>query len=106
MSEDVEKLKARIAELEAENQKLITAIAEANQTLEVYVAKEKDATIKAILEKANLSEDELKKLDLAQLKLVLKSVDSVKGTVKNVRSAGATTSEGESGLTVGCLYHK
>jgi len=33
-------------------------------------------------------------------------VDSAKGTVKNIRSAGATTSEDEQKLTVGCLYHK
>jgi len=40
------------------------------------------------------------------LRLVQKGIDSVKGTVKNVRSAGATTSEDENRLTVGCLYHK
>jgi hypothetical protein len=50
-------------------------------------------------------EEELKKLDLAQLRLVQKSIDSVKGTVKNIRSAGVE-SKGESGLTVGDLYHK
>jgi len=104
-TEDVEALKARIAELEAENEKLKQAIAEAMQTLSVYVEKEKEAAIKAILEKANLSEDELKQLDLAQLKLLQKGIASVKGTVKSIRSAAAGNSK-DSGLTVGNLYHK
>ena len=104
-TEVVEALKARIAELEAENEKLKTAVAEATQTLTAYVEREKEAVIKQILEKANLSEDELKKLDLPQIKLMQKTVDSVKGTVKNLRSACVgNTSEG--GLTVGDLYHK
>lgn len=103
--QDTETLRARISELEAENGKLRQAIAEAMNTLTAYVEKEKEAAIKQILEKANLSEDELKKLDLAQLKLVQKSIDSVKGTVKNIRSAsGGNTEDGW--LTVGCLYHK
>ena len=104
-TEDVEALKARIAELEAENEKLKQAIAEAMQTLSVYVEKEKESAIKAILEKANLSEDELKQLDLAQLKLLQKGIARVKGTVKNIRSAAAGNSK-DSGLTVGNLYHK
>jgi prefoldin subunit 5 len=103
--EDVEALKAKITELHAENEKLKKAVAEATQTLTAYVEREKEAVIKQILEKANLSEDELKKLDLPQIKLMQKTVDSVKGTVKNIRSAGEGNSE-ESGLTVGCLYHK
>jgi hypothetical protein len=104
-TEDIEALKARITELEAENEKLRTAITEAMQTLSVYVEKEKEAAIKQILEKANLSEDELKKLDLAQLKLLQKGIDSVKGTVKNIRSAVSGNTK-DNGLTVGCLYHK
>jgi len=118
-TEDVEALKARIAELEAqlkardgsvaeleaENEKLKTAIAEATETLVGYVEKEKEAAIRDILEKANFCEEELKKLDLAQLKLVLKAVNNVKGTVKNIRSAGVE-GRSESGLTVGDLYHK
>jgi len=118
-TEDVEALKARIveleaqlkagdgsvAELEAENEKLKTAIAEATETLVGYVEKEKEAAIRDILEKANFCEEELKKLDLAQLKLVLKAVNNVKGTVKNIRSAGVEV-RSESGLTVGDLYHK
>jgi len=103
--EDVEALKARITELENENEKLKATMAEATKTLTAYVEKEKESAVKAILEKANLCEEELKKLDLAQLKLVLKSVDSVKGTVKNIRSAGAE-GRSESGLTVGDLFHK
>lgn len=104
-TQDIEALNAKITELTTENEKLKTAIAEATQTLAGYVEKEKEAAIKDILEKANFCEDELKRLDLAQLKLVQKSVDSVKGTVKNIRSAGPE-SRSESGLTVGDLYHK
>jgi hypothetical protein len=104
-STDIEALKARIVELEAENEKLKTTMTEATKTLTAYVEKEKEAAIKAILEKTTLSKDELEKLDLAQLRLVQKGIDSVKGTVKNVRSAGVGDSE-ENRLTVGCLYHK
>ncbi|MGB9842517.1 MAG: hypothetical protein ACPLKZ_07395 [Candidatus Bathyarchaeales archaeon] len=105
-TENVEALKARIAELEAENEKLKTTMTEATKTLTAYVEKEKEAAIKSILEKTTLSKDELEKLDLSQLRLVQKGIDSVKGTVKNVRSAGAGNAEGENRLTVGCLYHK
>jgi molecular chaperone GrpE (heat shock protein) len=104
--ENIELLKVRIAELEAENEKLKATMAEATKTLTAYVEKEKEAAIKSILEKTTLSKDELERLDLAQLRLVQKGIDNVKGTVKNVRSAGATTDEGENRLTVGCLYHK
>jgi hypothetical protein len=104
--EDVGVLKARIAELEAENEKLKATMAEATKTLTAYVEREREAAIKSILEKSTLSKDELEKLDLSQLRLVQKGIDSVKGTVKNVRSAGATISEDENRLTVGCLYHK
>ncbi|MBT0160904.1 hypothetical protein G4O51_13070 [Candidatus Bathyarchaeota archaeon A05DMB-2] len=105
-TEDVEALKARIAELETENEKLKATMTEATKTLTAYVEREREAAIKSILEKTTLSKDELEKLDLTQLRLVQKGIDSVKGTVKNVRSAGATTCEDENRLTVGCLYHK
>lgn len=105
-TEDVEALKARIAELEAENEKLKATMTEATKTLTAYVEREREAAIKSILEKTTLSKDELEKLDLTQLRLVQKGIDSVKGTVKNVRSAGTATSEEENRLTVGCLYHK
>jgi len=104
-TEDVEALKARIAELEAENEKLKTTMAEATKTLTAYVEREREAAIKAIMEKTTISKDDLEKLDLVQLRLVQKGIDNVKGTVKNVRSAGAGDSE-ENRLTVGCLYHK
>jgi len=42
--------------LEAENEKLRQAIAEAMQTLTNYIEKEKEAAIKQILEKANFCE--------------------------------------------------
>ncbi|MGF3573559.1 MAG: hypothetical protein ACQXXG_09105 [Candidatus Bathyarchaeia archaeon] len=106
LTEDVGVLKARIAELEAENEKLKATMTEATKTLTAYVEREREAAIKSILEKTTLSKDELEKLDLAQLRLVQKGIDNVKGTVKNVRSAGTATGEGENRLTVGCLYHK
>jgi len=104
-TEDVEALKARITELEDENEKLKTTMTEATKTLTAYVEKEKEAAIKSIIEKTTLSKDELEKLDLAQLRLIQKGADTVKGTVKNVRSAGADNTE-DNRLTVGCLYHK
>jgi hypothetical protein len=106
LTEDVSVLKTRIAELEAENEKLKATMIEATKTLTAYVEKEREAAIKSILEKTTLAKDELEKLDLAQLRLIQKGADNVKGTVKSVRSAGATTSEDENRLTVGCLYHK
>ena len=105
-TENIELLKARIAELEAENEKLKATMAEATKTLTAYVEKEKEATIKSILEKTTLSKDELEKLDLAQLRLVQRGIDSVKGMVKNVRSAAAAPYADDSRLTVGCLYYK
>jgi prefoldin subunit 5 len=105
-TEDVEALKARIAELEAENEKLKATMAEATKTLTAYVEKEREAAIKTILDKTTISKNELEKLDLTQLRLIEKGINSVKGTVKNIRSAGANTSEDENTLTVGCLYHK
>jgi predicted RNase H-like nuclease (RuvC/YqgF family) len=104
-TENVEALKTRIAELEAENEKLKATMTEATKTLTAYVEKEREATIKSIMDKTTLSKDELEKLDLAQLRLIQKGADTVKGTVKNVRSAGASTTE-DNKLTVGCLYHK
>jgi len=105
--ENIEALMARIAELEAENEKLKATMAEATKTLTAYVEKEREAAIKSIMEKTTLSKDELEKLDLAQLRLIQKGADTVKGTVKNIRSAGVvSTSEDENKLTVGCLYHK
>lgn len=101
-----QQLKERVAELEAENERLRQALGEAGDTLKAYVEKEKAIAIKQILEKANWNREELERLDLPQLKLIQKSIDSVKGTVKNIRSAGAGSSKRDSGLTVGDLYHK
>jgi len=96
----------RVAELDTENQKLRQTLDEASKVLKAYVDREKEATIKAIMEKANWNKEDLDKMDLPQLKLVEKAIDSAKGTVKNIRSAGAEASESEGKLTVGCLYHK
>lgn len=110
---DVEAFKAKIAELEkriveldSENQKLRETLDEASRTLKVYVDREKEATIKTIMDKADWNKDDLEKMDLPQLKLIAKAVDSVKGTVKNIRSAVSAANEDENKLTVGCLYHK
>jgi len=101
-------LEKHIVELDSENQKLRQTLDDASKTLKVYVDREKDATVKAIMDRADWSKDDLDQMDLPQLKLILKAVDSAKGTVKNIRSAGAvsSTSEEENKLTVGCLYHK
>jgi regulator of replication initiation timing len=67
-TEDVEALKARvaelepqlkakderIAELEVENEKLRQTMSEATKTLTAYVEREKETAIKSVLEKANL----------------------------------------------------
>jgi predicted RNase H-like nuclease (RuvC/YqgF family) len=114
MSENVETLEAKIADLEkrvieldSENRKLRQTLDEATKTLQVYVDREKEAAITAIMEKANWDKEELEKLDLPSLRLILKAVDSVKGTVKSIRSVATSETKAKDGrLTVGCLYHK
>lgn len=117
---NVETLKARIAELEAENQRLqerVQELEEENQrlretigkaedTLKSYVKRERKTAIEAILEKSNWSKDELEKLDLSQLKLIQKTFDRAKGSFKSIRSAGSTADRGKGALTVGDLYRK
>ena len=46
--ENVEAFKARISELDSENQKLRQTLDEARKTLKVYVDRKKEATIRAI----------------------------------------------------------
>ena len=118
-TEDVEALKAKIAdleaqlkakderitELEAENQKLRETLEKGTATLEMEIEEQKAVAIKTITEKTNFSKDELEKMKLPALRLILKTIGSAKGTVKNIRSAGAG-STGQSKLTVGDLYHK
>lgn len=111
-SEDVEALKAKIAELEArikeleeENAKLREALEKGVETLEEEIEEQKAVAIKTITAKTSFSKAELEKMKLPALRLILKTIDSAKGTVKNIRSAGAG-SGGQSGLTVGDLYHK
>jgi len=73
----------------------------------------KDQVVKDILERAKekaWDQEELKKMGIDQLKLILKAVDSAKGTAsfKGVRSAGAASdreSSFDGKLTVGDLYH-
>ena len=77
--------------------------------LDAFVKAEKDQAIKGILAKVKddaWKEDELKEMGIDQLKLILKAVDSAKGTAtyKGVRPSGAA-GEGEKILTVGNLYH-
>lgn len=69
----------------------------------------KDQVVKEILERAKekaWDQEELGKMDIDQLKLILKAVDSAKGTAtyKGVRSSGAA-GESDGKLTVGDLYH-
>lgn len=111
-TETVEALKAKIAELEArireleeENQRLREALEKGVETLEEEIEEQKVAAIKTITEKTSFSKAELGKMNLKALRLILKTIDSAKGTVKNIRSAGAG-STGQSSLTVGDLYHK
>lgn len=112
-TEDVGALKAKIAELEArikeleeENQKLREALEKGVETLETEIEEQKAVAIKTITAKTNFSKDELQKMKLPALRLILKTIDSSKGTVKNIRSAGAGSGAGQSKLTVGDLYHK
>lgn len=102
-----QQLRERIAELEAENQKLREALEKAGEVLEEQIEEQKTAAIESITEKTKWSKDELEKMKLAELRLIQKTVDSAKGTVKNIRSAGSTAGDKGSGsLTVGDLYHK
>ena len=120
-TETVESLKARIAELEqenqslteriqeleAENQKLREALEKGADALEKEIEQQKAAAIDEITQKTKFTKDELQKMKLPALRLILKTIDSAKGTVKNIRSAGSTADEKGSGsLTVGDLYHK
>ena len=95
----------RITELEAENQKLRETLEKGTATLEMEIEEQKAVAIKTITEKTNFSKDELEKMKLPALRLILKTIGSAKGTVKNIRSAGAGNA-GQSSLTVGDLYHK
>lgn len=111
-SSEVETLKARIAELEAENQKLKEeneklreALEKGAEALEEEIEEAKVAAIESITQKTKFTKDELVKMRLPALRLILKTIDSAKGTVKGIRSAGAS-SKGKGSLTVGCLYHK
>jgi phage shock protein A len=103
LTANVETLRARIAELDAENEKLKAAMTAATKTLTVYVERERETAIKSIMEKSTFSKEELEKLDLTPLKLIEKGIDNVKGTVKSVRSAAAAPCADDSKLTVGCL---
>ena len=101
----ITELEARIKELEAENQKLREALEKGVETLEEEIDEQKVTAIKTITEKTNFTKAELEKMKLPALRLILKTIDSAKGKVKNIRSAGAgKPSNGE--LTVGSLYHK
>lgn len=97
-------LKDRITELEAENEKLRQALEKGTATLESEIEEQKAAAIKTITEKTKFTKDELEKMKLPALRLILKTIDSSKGTVKNIRSAGSSAGPDKS--TVGDLYHK
>jgi predicted RNase H-like nuclease (RuvC/YqgF family) len=99
-------LRDRITELEAENEKLRRTLEKGAAALESEIEEQKAAAIKAITEKTNFSKGELEKMKLPALRLILKTIDSAKGTVKNIRSASTGSSGDQSKLTVGALYHK
>ena len=99
-------LRDRITELEAENEKLRRTLEKGAAALESEIEEQKAAAIKAITEKTNFSKSELEKMKLPALRLILKTIDSAKGTVKNIRSASTGSSGDQSKLTVGDLYHK
>ena len=112
-TEDAEALKAKIAELEArireleeENAKLREALEKGVVTLETEIEEQKAVAIKTITAKTSFSKAELQKMKLPALRLILKTIDSSKGTVKNIRSAATGSSGGQSKLTVGDLFHK
>lgn len=112
-TETIEALKAKIAELEQrikeleeENQRLREALEKGVETLEEEIEEQKAAAIKTITEKTKFTKAELEKMKLPALRLILKTIDSSKGTFKNIRSAGAGSGAGQSSLTVGDLYHK
>ena len=83
-TEDVEALKAKIAdleaqlkakderitELEAENQKLRETLEKGTATLEMEIEEQKAVAIKTITEKTNFSKDELEKMKLPALRLI------------------------------------
>jgi predicted RNase H-like nuclease (RuvC/YqgF family) len=107
LEQENQSLKERIAELEDENQKLREALEKGAQALEEEIEEAKAAAIEAITQKTRFTKDELRKMRLPALRLILRTIDSAKGTFKNIRSAGSSTGDKDSGsLTVGDLYHK
>lgn len=101
----IEELETENAKLKEENEKLREALEKGAEALEKEVEEQKEEAIDTIIEKTKFTKDELQKMKLPALRLILKTIDSAKGTVKGVRSAGAG-SEGKGSLTVGDLYHK
>jgi predicted RNase H-like nuclease (RuvC/YqgF family) len=107
LEQENQSLKERIQELEAENQKLREALEKGTDTLEKEIEQQKAAAIDAITQKTKFTKDELQKMKLPALRLILKTIDSAKGTFKNIRSAGSSAGDKDCGsLTVGDLYHK
>jgi len=99
---DKDQLQEKFDTLETENKETIAKLA-------VFEQAEKDQLINDIQEKSkkeSWTEDELKKLEIDQLKLVLKAVDNVeKSRFKGIQAGTSATAPG-SKLTVGDLYHK
>jgi predicted RNase H-like nuclease (RuvC/YqgF family) len=107
LEQENQSLKERIQELEAENQKLREALEKGADALEREIEQQKAAAIDGITQKTKFTKDELQKMKLPALRLIQKTIDSAKGTFKNIRSRGSSADDKDSGsLTVGDLYHK
>lgn len=98
-------MEAENARLREENEKLRQALEKGAETLEREIEEQKAAAIDVIVEKTSFCKDELRKMELPALRLILRTIDSAKGTVKGIKSAGAGE-KGSGSLTVGDLYHK
>ena len=103
-------LKAEHDALKDKHDKLEKEHKTATEKLTAFVKVEKDQVIKDILEKAKekaWDQKDLEEMDLEQLKLILKAVDSAKATAphKGIRATAGGEGIGEGGLTVGDLFH-
>lgn len=92
-----------VAALQADKQELTKSLEDAAEMLRILSAQKKTEMIDAILERSNIPRTELDEMDLKQLQLVLKSVDSVKGAVKSVKAASEKQGEGQA-TTIPPLY--
>jgi len=104
-----ETVKTEKDQLQEKFDSLETEHKETKDKLAVFEQAEKDKLIKDIQEKSkkeSWTEDELKELEIDQLKLVLKAVDNVeRSRFKGIQPGGSAAAP-DNKLTVGDLYHK